>query len=182
MARQKYGYAESSALRATNWGGHTLSAIDEKNILENGMLIKLGADVDVENRLAETPAEADEVYLVLDVILPYDESTTVGQAEYFHYPHEIGEPTRIYELFENDRFAIADYMVTSTVAGADDKGGQKPCAVGNYLVTDGARKYKEVAADGFDASQYGFAAVIQEITYKSNLTLYRLRVVKNRAV
>ena len=40
MARQKYGYAESSALRATNWGGHTLSAIDEKNILENGMLVK----------------------------------------------------------------------------------------------------------------------------------------------
>lgn len=177
MARQKYGYAESSALRATNWGGHTLSAIDETNILENGMLIKLGADVDVENRLAETPAESDEVYLVLDVILPYDESTTVGQAEYFHYPHEIGEPTRIYELFENDRFAIADYMVTAPVAGAD-----KPCVVGNYLVTDGARKYKEVAADGFDASQYAFAAVIQEITYKSNLTLYRLRVVKNRAV
>ena len=176
MARQKYGYAESSALRATNWGGHTLSAIDETNILENGMLIKLGADVDVENRLAETPAESDEVYLVLDVILPYDESTTVGQAEYFHYPHEIGEPTRVYELFENDRFAIADYMVAS-IAGEG-----KACVVGNYVITDGARKYKEVAADGFDASQYGFAAVIQEITYKSNLTLYRLRVVKNRAV
>ena len=177
MARQKYGYAESSALRTTNWGGHNLNAIDEANILENGMLVKLGADVDVENRLAETPAETDEVYLVLDVILPYDESTTVGQAEYFHYPHEVGEPTRVYELFKNDRFAIADYMVTAPLAGEG-----KPCVVGNYLVTDGNRKYEEVAADGFDPAQYGFAAVIQEITYKSNLTLYRLRVVKNKTV
>lgn len=176
--RQKYGYAESSALRATNWGGHVLNVIDDKNILENGMLVVLGADIDRENREAVTPTEQDEVYLVLDVILPYDESTKLGQAEIYHYSHEdqIGHPTRVYELFENDRFAIADYMVTAPLAGEG-----KPCVVGNYLVVDANRKYKEVAATE-DIAGYGFVAVIQEIDYKSGLTLYRLRVVQNKKI
>lgn len=174
MARAKYGYAESSDLRATNWGGHIHSVVDEDNILENGMLVTLGEDITTEIRKAVTPKATDKVCLVLDVILPYDQSTTEGQAEYYHYPHEVGEPTRAYELFENDRFAICDYLVTSTVAGSN-----KPCAVGNYLVADANRKYKEVAKASFDASTVGFAAVIQAIEQKSNLTIYRLRVVKN---
>ena len=174
MARAKYGYAESSDLRATNWGGHIHSVVDEDNILENGMLVALGEDITTEIRKAVTPRATDKVCLVLDVILPYDQSTTQGQAEYYHYPHEVGEPTRAYELFENDRFAICDYLVTSTVAGSG-----KPCAVGNYLVADANRKYKEVAKASFDASTVGFAAVIQAIEQKSNLTIYRLRVVKN---
>lgn len=176
--RTKYGYAESSALRATNWGGHNLDVVDEANILENGMLICLGEDIDRQSRMAVTPTEQDEVYLILDVILPYDESTTLAQAEIYHYPHEdqLGHPTRVYELFENDRYAIIDYMVTAPLAGEG-----KACVVGNYLVTDGNRKYKEVAA-GEDITGYGFVAVIQEIDYKGGMTLYRLRVVQNKKI
>ena len=174
MAKAKYGYAESSDLRATNWGGHIHSVADEANILENGMLVALGKDITTEIREAVTPTATSKVCLVLDVILPYHQSTTEGQAEYYHYPHELGEPTRAYELFENDRFAICDYLVTAPLAG---KG--KPCVKGNYLVADDNRKYKEVAAEGFNADSYGFAAVIQDIEQKSNLTIYRLRVVKN---
>jgi len=142
------------------------------------MLVVLGKDIDRENREAVTPTEKDEVYLVLDVILPYDESSRIYQHEMYHYAHEelIGHPTRTYELFENDRFAIADYMVTAPLAGAGEA-----CVVGNYLVVDENRKYKEVAADA-DITGYGFVAVIQEIDYKSGLTLYRLRVVQNKQV
>lgn len=173
IKRQKYGYAESSALRATNWGGHIFSVIDDENILENGMLVALGTDIDVENRKAEKPTDKNKVALILDVIVPYDESTTVGQAEIYHAPKELGEPTRAYDLFENDRFAIIDYLVTAPIAGEN-----KPCVVGNYLVADADKKYKEVAS-GEDITKYGFAAVIQEIDYKSGMTLYRLRVVRN---
>lgn len=178
ITRQKYGYAESSALRATNWGGHIVNVIDEENILENGMLVVPGADIDRENREAVTPTAQDEVVLVLDVILPYDESSRIYQHEMYHYAHEDqkGHPTRCYELFENDRYAICDYLVTAPLAGE----GQA-CVVGNYLVVDDNRKYKEVAA-GEDMSGYGFAAVIQEIDYKSGLTLYRLRVVQNKKI
>lgn len=173
MAKKKYGYAESSALTATYGGGHIHSVVDEDNIMENGMLIELGDDIDVENRKAETPTATSKVCLLLDVAMIYDQSTTEGQAEYYYYV-EPGKSARAYELFENDRFAIADYMVTAPLAGEG-----KPCVVGNYLVADANRKYKEVAAGSFDAETVGFAAIIQEIVYKSNLTLYRLRVVKN---
>lgn len=173
MARQKYGYAESSALTATYGGHHIHSVVDEENELENGMLVVLDGDIDVENRSIKTPTDTDAVALVLDVILPYDTSTTEGQAEYY-YNFEAGRSVRAYELFENDRFAIVDYLVTAPLAGAG-----KACVVGNYLVADDNRKYKEVAAADFDASTVGFAAIIQDIEYKSNLTLYRLRVVKN---
>lgn len=173
MAREKYGYAESSALTATYGGHHIHSVVDEENALENGMLVVLDGDIDVENRSIKTPTATDKVALVLDVIVPYDTSTTEAQSEYY-YNFEAGRSVRAYELFENDRFAIVDYLVTAPLAGA----GQA-CEVGNYLVADDNRKYKEVAADGFDASSVGFAAVIQAIEYKSNLTLYRLRVVKN---
>lgn len=173
VARQKYGYAESSALTATYGGHHIHSVVDEENELENGMLVVLDGDIDVENRSIKTPTATDKVALVLDVILPYDESTTEAGFEVY-YNFEAGRSVRAYELFENDRFAIIDYLVTAPLAGAG-----KPCVVGNYLVADANRKYKEVDADSFDASAVGFAAVIQEITYKSGMTLYRLRVVKN---
>ncbi|MEY8365744.1 hypothetical protein AALA22_08890 [Anaerovoracaceae bacterium 41-7] len=173
MVRQKYGYAESGEIAATYGSHHIHSVIDEENDLENGMLVVLDGDIDVENRSIKTPTATDKVSLVLDVILPYDQSTTARQAEYY-YCHEAGKPTRVYDLVENDKFPICDYLVTAPIAGAG-----KACEKGNYLVADENRKYKEVAAASFEADNVGFAAVIQDIEYKSNLTLYRLRVVKN---
>lgn len=172
MAREKYGYAESTDLAATYGDGHMLSVVDEDNELENGMIVKLGRAIDRENNYISTPTDKDPVVLILDVILPYDESTTAASFE-FYYRFEKGKPVRAYTIIPNDKFSVIDYMVT-TIAGAG-----KPAVVGNYVVHDGNRKYKEVAADGFQMDDYGFVAEIAEITYRGGMTLYLLNVLKN---
>lgn len=176
MAKQKYGYAESSDIMATNWGSHIYSVVDKENILENGMLVEKTDLVEAKEIYGvKTPEAGSKVVLILTPALIYDQSTTEGQAEYYFYI-EPGVAARAYALVEDDRFAIADYMVT-TLAGQG-----KPAVVGNYLVANSNRKYTEVASASFDSSTYGFVAKIEAIEYKSNLTLYRLRVVKNVAV
>lgn len=174
MAREKYGYAESSRLAATYGDAHIYSVVDAANPLENGMLVTLGDMIDRENYEVKTPTKGDAVVLVLDVILPYDTSTTVGQYEYYHR-FDAGRSTRAYNLISRDMYAIADYMVT-TLAGDG-----KPVVAKNYLVANSDRKYTEVAKTE-DVSAYGFVAVIEEIVYKSNLTLYLIRVIKNETV
>ena len=72
MAREKYGYAESSRLAATYGDAHIYSVVDAANPLENGMLVTLGDMIDRENYEVKTPTKGDAVVLVLDVILPYD--------------------------------------------------------------------------------------------------------------
>lgn len=182
MAKVKYGYAESSDLAATYGDGHIYDIVDNDNILENGMLVKLGDTVENDEIHAiSSPAITDEIVLVLSVPMIYDQSTTEGQAEYYFYT-EPGKAARAYNIIKRDRFAIADYMVT-TLAGAG-----KPAVVGNFVVVDpSTRKYVEVAAKGStgeatDMSGYGFYARINKIEYKTNLTLYRLEVMHNEPV
>lgn len=174
MARVKYGYAESSDLAATYGDGHMLSVVDENNELENGMIVKLGRAIDRENNTISTAADADPIVLILDVILPYDESTTEAGFECY-YNFAKGKCVRAYTIIPNDKWSVIDYMVT-TLAGEG-----KPAVVGNYVVHDGNRKYKEVSAEDedFDMSKYGFVAEIAEITYRGGMTLYLLNVLKN---
>lgn len=172
MAVTKYGYAESSALAATHGDAHIYSVVDEDNILENGMLVVLDEMIDFENYSIKKPEAKDKVVLVLNVPIIYDQSTTMAQADW-NYFIPAGTPARAYSIIPTDRFAIADYMV-ETLAGEG-----KPAVKGNYVVAKNDGKYKEVASDGFQADQYGFAAKIVDITYKSNLTLYRLVVKQN---
>lgn len=171
MAKTKYGYAESSALAATNGDGHIYSVVDTENELENGMIVKLGDLIDRENHEISTPADADKIVLILDVIVPYNQTTTVAGYEVY-YNFAKGKSVRAYNIIEHDRYSIIDYMVT-TLAGEG-----KPAVKGNYLVSDGNRKYKEVASTG-DVNGYGFVAKIAEITYKTGMTLYLLDVIKN---
>ncbi|MGF6375107.1 hypothetical protein M2140_000141 [Clostridiales Family XIII bacterium PM5-7] len=170
--KQKYGYVETSALAATYGGGHIYSVVADE-VLENGMLVTLGAVIDAENYKVETPDADSKVVLVANPALIYDQSTKAAQEEIYYFI-EGGTPARAYDLMENDRFAIVDYLVTEPLAGAD-----QPVEKGNFLVCGTDRKYKEVAAAGFDKTAVGFAAEIVEIVYKSNMTIYRLRVVKN---
>lgn len=174
MARTKYGYAESSALAATNGDGHIYSVVDNENELENGMIVKLGKLIDRENHEISTPQDGDKVVLILDVIVPYDQSTTMAGYEIF-YNFAKGKSVRAYNLIEHDRFAVVDSMVTS-IAGAN-----KSAVKGNYIVSNGDRKYKEVASSE-DVSQYGFVAQIAEIVYKSGMTLYLVEIIKNEDV
>ena len=166
MAKVKYGYAESSDLAATYGGGHIYSVVDEENELENGMIVKLGEAIDRENHKAETATDADPIVLVLDVIVPYDESTTEASFEYY-YNFAKGKCVRAYNIIPHDKFSVIDYMITPI--------GDAP-AVGNYVVHDGNRKYKEVASA---EDSYGFVAKIIEATYRGGMTLYLLEVIKN---
>lgn len=118
------------------------------------------------------PAAADKVVLIHSALYAYDTSTTLGQHE-MYLRKEAGEAARAYDIEPLDRYAIADYMITPL--------GDK-IAENNLVVVDPATgKYKEMAADG-DISGVGFAAKIERIVYKSNLTIVNIRVLKNEDV
>lgn len=173
MAREIYGYAESSEIKATN-AGHIYNIKNDDKAIENGTMWVLG-DLDTTSEVYPvTPAkDTDKVVLALSVLMAYDTTSTLGQHEMF-LRKEAGEMARGYELVEHDRFAVADYMITP----ASSSTGLK---VGNYIIVDGTDKqYKEVAKAGIAGK--GFAARISEIRYKSNLTLVYVDVIQNEAV
>lgn len=169
MAKTKYGYCETSDVKATI-AGHVYSVKDDENILENGMIVKLGDIVDADEiHSVSTPATTDEVVLICSVLVDPTAQTTADKAEYYAYTDK-GEVARAYEIGKRDRFTVADYMITVL----DSKSGLQ---VGNYIVSDGNRKYTEVASpDG-----YAFAAKIFAIESKSQLTIVRVEVVSNTA-
>lgn len=178
MVREKYGYAESSDIKATN-AGHLYHIMNDQVAIENGTLWKKGEVLmhDTQNEevyKAEVPAVGDKLILALSVLMAYDTSTTLGQHEMF-LRKEAGEIARAYELVEGDRYAIADYMITPLTEG-------KVPTKKNLLVWDAATgKYKEIAASG-DVSTYGFVARVNNVEYKSNLTIVRIEVLKNETV
>lgn len=175
MAKTKFGYAESSNIKATK-AGHIFDVIQEGAALENGMLKKLGElDEILEVRNVTNAANKDKVVLILSALVGYDNSTTANAQEWY-YRKEEGEVARAYEVVEEDRFAIADYMVTAL--------GETP-AVGNTVVLNPADGfYKEIAAtaDATTAGSYGFMARIEGVEVKGELTLVRLRVIQNKVI
>ena len=172
MARTKYGYAESSEIKATN-AGHIVSAVNENLAIENGTLWKLGTKTTGSDEIYNVtrPAATDPVWLALSALYAYDTSTTLGQHE-MYLRKEAGEAARLYELVPYDRYAIADYMITALSA---TDGPQ----VGNFVKVDPSTgKYTEIAASASQTG-LGFVARINSIEYKSNLTIVRIEVVKN---
>lgn len=177
MVREKYGYAESSDIKATN-AGHLYHIINYDSPIENGTLWKKGdvalfEDQNEEVYAVTKPAAGDKAILALSALIAYDQSTTLGQHE-MYLRKEAGEIARAYELVEGDRYAVADYMITPLTEG-------KTPVLKNLVVWDSdSNKYKEIAADG-DVSTYGFVARVNYVEYKSNLTIVRLEVIKNEA-
>lgn len=172
-----FGYVETSNLKATV-AGHIFDVVMNTG-LENGMALKLG-DLTSANEIhdAALPAVTDEIVLVANEALIYDESTRKAQEEWF-YSIPAGEVARCYEVAKYDRFSVLDYSITALA----DK-----VVVGNYIVVDPVTGfYKEVAKSGFDADDYGFAARIFAIEPRmigstSNATLVRVEVIKNETV
>ena len=177
MAREKYGYAESSTLRATV-AGPIRSAVNPDMALENGMHLAIGDLVDLMNSEevygVQLPTERDQIVLILSSLYAYDTSTTLGQHEMF-LRKEAGFPARAYYIYEADRYKVADYCITPLTEEAAP-------VVGNLVVVDTATGFlKEIAADA-DVAAYGYVGKIEKIEYKSNLTLVGIKVVKNEAV
>lgn len=172
MAREKYGYAETSDLTATV-AGHIYSVQHDSKPLENGMLMKLGS-IKSNNEIykVDLPQKGDKIVLIHSALYAYDTSTTLGQHEMF-LRKEVGETARAYQIRPTDRYAVADYMITP----ANSK-----IAKENLVVVDpDTGKYKELAK-GTSVDDYGFAAEIEAVESKSNLTIARLRVIKNEEV
>lgn len=172
MTRKKYGYAETSDLRAT-LAGHIHSVVNDELALENGMLMALGKMTKTKELYSVSlPQATDKVVLIHSALYAYDTTTTLGQHE-MYLRKEAGEAARAYDIEPLDRYAVIDYMVTPL--------GEK-AVKGNILVVDPATgKYKEMAATG-DTSKIGFVAEIENIVTKSNMTLLEIRVLKNKDV
>lgn len=175
MARTKYGYAESSEIKATN-AGHIVSAVNADLAIENGTLWKLGTKTTGSDEIYNVtkPAAGDKVWLALSALYAYDTTTTLGQHE-MYLRKEAGEAARIYELVQYDRYAVADYMITPLTTGALP-------TVGNLVKVDPSTgKYIEIASSTTTTS-LGFVARINSVEVKSNLTIVRLEVIKNEQV
>lgn len=175
MARTKYGYAESSEIKATN-AGHIVSAVNADLAIENGTLWKLGTKTTGSDEIynVTVPAAGDKVWLALSALYAYDTTTTLGQHE-MYLRKEAGEAARIYELVQYDRYAVADYMITPLTANTLPQ-------VGNLVKVDTSTgKYTEIASSTTTTS-LGFVARINSIEVKSNLTIVRLEVIKNEQV
>ena len=174
MAENKYGVVETSKISASYMGGgHIFSVVDSTNALENGTIVTLGDPIGTygnEEYGVKTPTKSDEVVLIADVPLIYDQTTTVGQAEY-NYVNEAGKSTRAYTLKPRDMYAVADYLIApvSTKVAAKN------------LVVFKDRKYQELAA-ATDTSEYGFVAVIRYTYVRSGVTMVMLEVLKNETV
>lgn len=175
MARTKYGYAESSEIKATN-AGHIVSAVNADLAIENGTLWKLGTKTTGSDEIYNVtkPAAGDKVWLALSALYAYDTTTTLGQHE-MYLRKEAGEAARIYELVQYDRYAVADYMITPLTNEALP-------TVGNLVKVDPSTgKYIEIASSTTTTS-LGFVARINSVEVKSNLTIVRLEVIKNEQV
>ena len=175
-ARTKYGYCETSAIKATNVG-HLFSVVDDDKDLENGMIVKLGAFVTGEDEIREcsAPLIGSKVVLICQPAITYDQSTTEAQQEYY-FKIDAGTPARTFELVKNDRFAVIDALIAPL---SEEDGVQ----VGNYVVSnqsegEDSMKYAEIASDG-DVSAYGFVTKVLKKIEKSNMTTFLLRVERN---
>ena len=172
MERKRYGYAESSNLRSTR-AGHIIDGVQADAAIENGMLKKVGElNTALEVRNVAKAGAKDKVILALSALTPYDTSRT-AYAHESYLRKEAGEVARFYTLEAEDRFAVADYMITAL----SDK-----VVVGNTIILDPTTEfYKEVAhgSDTATAAANGFMARIEGVEPHGEFNLVRVRVIQN---
>lgn len=173
---KKHVVARTSKLKATNCG-HIYDVLDTVNDIEQGSLIKLGDYVDGELQLrkAETPKATDKIVFICSVPTIYDESTATAQNEYNFY-NVRGKACRGYEIVENDIFGVSDNAFTTKV-------GEAP-AVGNIVVVDDNRLYKELDKGQLDATlkTNGFVGRIVGFETYSFETIVLISVIQNTTI
>lgn len=168
----KYGYAETSGIKAT-LAGHIRSVVHPELALENGMHVVMG-DISKNKEVYEValPTEKDKIWLVHSALYPYETYTTLMQHE-MYLRKECGDPARCYEIVVDDRYVMADWCITP-IAEKVEKG--------NLVVVNPENGFlKEVDAET-DIAGYGFVAVIEDVVYQSNLTKVEIAVKKNETV
>ena len=167
---KKYGVARSSKIKESN---HIYDLIDESNAVEQGSIVKVGKHTGngLQERVCLTATTKDKVVFVCDVPLIHRDFTASDQLEY-KYINVAGKNFRAYEIAKDDVIGVSDYMFT-TVANE-----LEPTKVGNYVVTDGNRKYIEKDSAP-DASQYGFIGEIIGYEKYQYDTIVLINVIQN---
>lgn len=117
-------------------GGHIHSVRVPANGLENGNVVKLGANeaTEYEVRAATTATKNDKVVLIANPAIGYDESTKGSTLE-SNYAMEQGEVVRAYDLTIGDEISVSEEGFTT-----------KPTAVGDIVVASGYKLTKDTAA------------------------------------
>lgn len=171
----KYMVARSSKIKASDTG-HIYDLLDKENDVEQGCNIKVGAYTNngLQERLAETPAVGDAIAFVCDVPLIYASYTTADQFEW-KYINVKGKDFKAYEIVRDDVFGVSDYGFTTVL---DASAGVQ---LGNYVVVDGNRKWKEVKTEP-DAATYGFIGQVMGFEKYQFDTIVLIHVIKNETV
>lgn len=158
---------------------HLYDLVDTANEIDQGANLVPGDHVDKELQLrtATTPAIGNAIVFVCDVPLIYKDGYKLDQAEW-QFVNKKGKRTKAYEIGKDDVIGVSDYAFTTVVTT-----GKAP-AIGNYVVVDGARAWKELvsttAADTLKT--YGFLAkVIGYEKYQFD-TVVLFEVIRNQNV
>lgn len=166
---KRHFIVETSDVKSTK-AGHIFSVKDADTNMDNGELVKIDKLIAGETEVfsVKTPAETDKgVVLINTPALMYDTSTTLRGAEYNFY-NEAGSVARAYELVAGDRFGVSIGAVTLLA---------ESIVVGNYVVCDGARKYKEKAS--VEGTEGFVAQVMFTKKFSNGETRVYLRVIQN---
>ena len=136
---------------------HIYDLLDTANAIDQGANLVPGDHVngDLQLRTAKTPAVGDKIVFVCDVPLIYNDFTKLDQAEW-QFVNKKGKRTKAYEVGKDDIIGVSDYAFTTTVTTNTTP------AIGNYVVVDGARAWKELVSTTAAATlaTYGFLAKV----------------------
>lgn len=158
---------------------HIYDLVDTANAIDQGANLVPGdhVDGDLQLRTAKTPAIGNKIVFVCDVPLNYRDYTKLDQAEW-QFVNKKGKRTKAYEVGEDDVLGVSDYAFTTTVTTDTTP------AIGNYVVVDGARAWKELVSSTAAATldTYGFLAkVIGYEKYQFD-TVVLFEVIRNENV
>lgn len=173
---KKYMVARTSKLKSTEVG-HIYDVINEDNDLEQGMNIKVGAYTGNisdghQLRTCDYAAIKDKIAFICDVPLLYRDFEKSDQFEW-KYINKAKKRTRAYEIVEDDVFGISDYGFTTFV---DD---EKGIEINQFVVVDGAGKYKALATEP-SATDYGFIGQVIGFEKYQYDTIVLITVLQNK--
>lgn len=166
----KFMVARSSKLKASETG-HLYDLIDTTNDVEQGSNVKVGAFTGngLQERTALTPAITDQIVFVCDTGLLYETAYKSDQFEW-KYVNKANRDFRAYAVEKDDVFGVSDYGFTTV---ANDV-----IAKGDYVVVDGARKWKTVDTEP-DKTQYGFIGQVIGFEKYQYDTVVLVNVIQN---
>ena len=158
---------------------HIYDLVDDSNAIDQGANLVPGAHVtgELQLRNAVTPAIGDKIVFVCDVPLLYRDFEKLDQAEW-QFVNKAGKRTKAYEVGQDDVLGVSDYAFTTLVTANTTP------AVGNYVVVDGARAWKELASSTASATldTYGFLAKVIGYEKYSYDTIVLFEVIRNENV